>query len=70
MILTVGGGELILLRVIVTPIVRMTTLDLATKTLDTTFGVSSTMWTIIEQKLGIICTCLPMCRIPVAIILP
>ncbi|KAJ9428906.1 hypothetical protein QL093DRAFT_2075398 [Fusarium oxysporum] len=56
-------------RVIVTSIVRMTTLDLATKTLDTTFDISSTMWTIIEQNLAIICTCLPMCRIPIAIIL-
>ncbi|KAG5785334.1 hypothetical protein H9Q73_001014 [Fusarium xylarioides] len=65
MILTMGGGV-----VIVTSIVRMTTLDLATKTLDTTFDISSTMWTIIEQNLAIICTCLPMCRIPIAIILP
>ncbi|KAJ4126887.1 hypothetical protein NW765_002676 [Fusarium oxysporum] len=65
MVLTMGGGV-----VIVTSIVRMTTLDLATKTLDTTFDISSTMWTIIEQNLAIICTCLPMCRIPIAIILP
>ncbi|KAI1031039.1 hypothetical protein LB504_001013 [Fusarium proliferatum] len=65
MVLTMGGGV-----VIVTSIVRMTTLDLATKTLDTTFEISSTMWTIIEQNLAIICTCLPMCRIPIAIILP
>ncbi|PCD45516.1 hypothetical protein AU210_000950 [Fusarium oxysporum f. sp. radicis-cucumerinum] len=56
-------------RVIVTSIMRMTNLDLATKTLDTTFDISSTMWTIIEQNLAIICTCLPMCRIPIAIIL-
>ncbi|KAL9574907.1 hypothetical protein ACKAV7_000904 [Fusarium commune] len=65
MVLTMGGGF-----VIVTSIVRMTTLDLATKTLDTTFDISSTMWTIIEQNLVIICTCLPMCRIPIAIIIP
>ncbi|EXK88012.1 hypothetical protein FOQG_08459 [Fusarium oxysporum f. sp. raphani 54005] len=65
MVLTMGGGV-----VIVTSIVRMTTLDLATKTLDTTFDISSTMWTIIEQNFAIICTCLPMCRIPIAIILP
>ncbi|KAK2688801.1 hypothetical protein QWA68_012737 [Fusarium oxysporum] len=65
MVLTMGGGI-----VIVTSIVRMTTLDLATKTLDTTFDISSTMWTIIEQNFAIICTCLPMCRIPIAIILP
>ncbi|KAI3586558.1 hypothetical protein IWW34DRAFT_889716 [Fusarium oxysporum f. sp. albedinis] len=64
MVLTMGGGV-----VIVTSIMRMTTLDLATKTLDTTFDISSTMWTIIEQNLAIICTCLPMCRIPIAIIL-
>ncbi|EXA53142.1 hypothetical protein FOVG_01101 [Fusarium oxysporum f. sp. pisi HDV247] len=65
MVLTMAGGV-----VIVTSIVRMTTLDLATKTLDTTFDISSTMWTIIEQNFAIICTCLPMCRIPIAIILP
>ncbi|KAF5619254.1 integral membrane protein [Fusarium sp. NRRL 25303] len=64
-VLTMGGGV-----VVATSIVRMTTLDLATKTLDTTFEISSTMWTIIEQNLAIICTCLPMCRIPIAIILP
>lgn len=28
--------------------------------------ISSTMWTIIEQNLAIICTCLPMCRLPIA----
>ncbi|KAF5616706.1 integral membrane protein [Fusarium sp. NRRL 52700] len=61
MVLTMGG---------VTSIVRMTTLDLATKTLDTTFDISSTMWTIIEQNSAIICTRLPMCRIHIAIILP
>ena len=27
-------------------------------------NISSTMWSLIEQNLAIICTCLPMCRIP------
>lgn len=29
-------------------------------------NISSTMWSIIEQNLAIICTCLPMCRLPIA----
>ncbi|RGP66508.1 integral membrane [Fusarium longipes] len=61
MLLTTGGG-----LVIATSIVRMTTLSSSANTSDTTFEVSSTMWTIIEQNLAIICTCLPMCRLPIA----
>ncbi|KAF4988467.1 hypothetical protein FGRMN_9750, partial [Fusarium graminum] len=64
-VITMGGGV-----VIVTSIVRMTTLRSSTKTPDTTFNITSTMWTIIEQNLAIICTCLPMCRIPLATLFP
>ncbi|KAJ4004266.1 hypothetical protein NW752_011880 [Fusarium irregulare] len=58
-LLTLGGG-----LVIATSIVRMTTLPFTAKTPDTTYNISSTMWSLIEQNLAIICTCLPMCRIP------
>ncbi|WZH39864.1 Integral membrane protein [Fusarium acuminatum] len=64
-VITMGGGV-----VIVTSIVRMTTLKKSTNTADTTFNITSTMWTIIEQNLAIICTCLPMCRIPLATLFP
>ncbi|UZP33410.1 hypothetical protein NXS19_001226 [Fusarium pseudograminearum] len=61
MLLATGGG-----LVITTSIVRTTTLSFTAKTPDTTFNISSTMWSIIEQNLAIICTCLPMCRLPIA----
>ncbi|KAG8359118.1 hypothetical protein FVEN_g3247 [Fusarium venenatum] len=61
MLLATGGG-----LVITTSIVRMTTLTFSAKTPDTTFDISSIMWSIIEQNLAIICTCLPMCRLPIA----
>ncbi|KAG9250314.1 uncharacterized protein F5Z01DRAFT_683959 [Emericellopsis atlantica] len=32
--------------------------------------IASTLWTLIEQNVAIICACLPMCRLPLASILP
>ncbi|KAF4958541.1 hypothetical protein FSARC_11000 [Fusarium sarcochroum] len=65
MVLTMGGGV-----VVVTSIVRMTTLKTSAKSTDTTYDITSTMLTIVEQNLAIICTCLPMCRTPLAILFP
>jgi len=48
--------------VIVTSVMRMTTLNTTSKSPDPTYEVGATMWTIIEINLAIICACLPMCR--------
>ncbi|KAF5018402.1 hypothetical protein F66182_9609 [Fusarium sp. NRRL 66182] len=65
MVLTIGGGV-----VIVMSTVRTTTLEFSAKSPDTTYDIASTLWTIVEQNLAIICTCLPMCRIPLTILFP
>ncbi|KAL7789388.1 putative PTH11-type G-protein coupled receptor protein [Trichoderma ceciliae] len=56
--------------VTVTSILRATTLDFSTTSPDTTFDISSTLWTIIEENVAIICACLPMCRIVLAFLFP
>ena len=35
-----------------------------------TDDIASTFWTMIEENIAIICACLPMCRLPLSIILP
>lgn len=56
--------------VVFTSVMRMTTLDLSSTSPDTTFEIASSMWTIIEANIGIICACLPMCQLPLTIIFP
>ncbi|RFU71915.1 integral membrane [Trichoderma arundinaceum] len=56
--------------VTVTSILRATTLNFSTTSPDTTFDITSTLWTIIEENVAIICACLPMCRIVLAFIFP
>ncbi|KAK0109306.1 hypothetical protein ONS96_003125 [Cadophora gregata f. sp. sojae] len=56
--------------VVVTSIFRMQTLDFSTKTPDVTYDILSSLWTMIEPNVGIICACLPMCRLPLTILLP
>ncbi|EFQ25834.1 uncharacterized protein GLRG_00978 [Colletotrichum graminicola M1.001] len=58
------------LFVTITSILRMTTLNLSTTSPDTTFDIASTLWTLVEENLAIICACLPMCRIPLKHIFP
>ncbi|KAM0496036.1 hypothetical protein ACHAP9_006968 [Verticillium nonalfalfae] len=53
--------------VTVTSILRMTTLNFSTRSPDPT---SSTLWTMIEIHVAIICACLPMCRLPLAYLFP
>ncbi|KAK3368472.1 hypothetical protein B0H63DRAFT_76543 [Podospora didyma] len=48
--------------VIVTSCLRMTTINIAATSPDTTFDIASTMWTIIEMNVAIVCACLPMAR--------
>ncbi|KAK0732395.1 hypothetical protein B0T21DRAFT_393906 [Apiosordaria backusii] len=54
----------------ITSILRMTTLNLSSTSPDITFDIDSSIWTMIEQNLAIICACLPVCRLPLSYILP
>ncbi|KAJ2891353.1 hypothetical protein MKZ38_000557 [Zalerion maritima] len=48
--------------VVITSCLRMTTIDIAATTTDQTFDIASTMWTIVEMNVAIVCACLPMLR--------
>ncbi|KAI0142963.1 hypothetical protein GGR57DRAFT_508431 [Xylariaceae sp. FL1272] len=48
--------------VVITSILRTTTLDLQATSPDPLYDVSSTMWTLIEMSVAIICACLPQAR--------
>ncbi|KAK0668217.1 hypothetical protein QBC41DRAFT_347410 [Cercophora samala] len=54
----------------ITSILRMTTLNFSSTSPDITFDIDSSIWTVIEQNLAIICACLPVCRLPLSYILP
>ena len=57
--------------VFATSILRMTTLDIASKSVDPTWGtLKSTMWTTIEASTAIVCACLPMVRTPIQRLVP
>lgn len=56
--------------VVITSIFRMQTLDFSTKTPDMTYDILSSLWTMIEPNVGIICACLPMCRLLLTILFP
>ncbi|POR31766.1 Uncharacterized protein TPAR_08008 [Tolypocladium paradoxum] len=56
--------------VAVTSIMRATTLNFSTTSPDITYDISSTLWTMIEENVAIICACLPMCRMVLAWIFP
>ncbi|KAL1873469.1 hypothetical protein VTK73DRAFT_917 [Phialemonium thermophilum] len=55
-VFTLGGF------VVITSCLRMTTINLTATTPDTTYDIASTMWTVIEMNLAIVCACLPMVR--------
>ncbi|KAI0379556.1 hypothetical protein F5Y04DRAFT_271863 [Hypomontagnella monticulosa] len=48
--------------VVITSCLRVTTIDLQATTPDPTYEISSTMWTIIEMNVAIVCACLPQIR--------
>ncbi|KAK3693445.1 integral membrane protein [Podospora appendiculata] len=54
----------------VTSILRMQTLNFSTASPDTTHDIASSIWTMIEENLAIICACLPVCRLPLAYVFP
>ena len=52
--------------VCVTSVLRMTTLDVSSKTPDTSAGTfPSTLWTTIEASTAVVCACAPMLRMPI-----
>ncbi|KFY24372.1 hypothetical protein V493_05283 [Pseudogymnoascus sp. VKM F-4281 (FW-2241)] len=56
--------------VMITSIFRMQTLNFSSTSSDPTYDVLSSLWTIIEENVGIICACLPACRPILTILLP
>lgn len=46
----------------ITSCLRLTTLDVQAHTQDRTFDIISTMWTVIEMNMAIMCACLPQIR--------
>ncbi|KAI0153789.1 integral membrane protein [Pestalotiopsis sp. NC0098] len=56
--------------VAVTSILRMQTLDFSSSSTDTTYDLDSSIWTMIEENIAIICSCLPMMRGPLSICFP
>ncbi|KAK3382091.1 integral membrane protein [Lasiosphaeria ovina] len=54
----------------VTSILRMQTLSFSTTSPDITWDIDSSIWTMIEENLAIICACLPVCRLPLSYIFP
>ncbi|KAI1496459.1 hypothetical protein F5X99DRAFT_400376 [Biscogniauxia marginata] len=48
--------------VVITSCLRVTTIDLQAKSLDPLYDIASTMWTIIEMNVAVICACLPQIR--------
>ncbi|CAJ2510296.1 Uu.00g061960.m01.CDS01 [Anthostomella pinea] len=48
--------------VVITSCLRITTLDIQATTTDPLYDIASTMWTIIEMNVAVICACLPQIR--------
>ncbi|KAI1080746.1 hypothetical protein F5B20DRAFT_93426 [Whalleya microplaca] len=48
--------------VTVTSILRMQTLDFSSTSSDPTYDITSSIWTVIEDNVALICACLPMCK--------
>ncbi|MCJ1341455.1 hypothetical protein MMC09_006751 [Bachmanniomyces sp. S44760] len=56
--------------VTVTSVIRMTTLRFSSTSQDRTYDIISSLWTITEENVGIICACLPMLRAPLSTLFP
>ncbi|KAK9777181.1 hypothetical protein AB5N19_12290 [Seiridium cardinale] len=48
--------------VVITSCLRLTTLNMQVRTSDPTYDIASTMWTVIEMNVAIMCACLPQIR--------
>ncbi|EFR04129.1 integral membrane protein [Nannizzia gypsea CBS 118893] len=59
------------LFVCVTSVLRITTIDIATSRSDTPWtNINSSVWTVIEYNLAIICSCMPPLWRPISILIP
>lgn len=47
---------------VITSCLRFTTLNLQATTPDPTYDIASTMWTVIEMNVSVVCACLPQIR--------
>ncbi|KAH8674315.1 hypothetical protein BX600DRAFT_433899 [Xylariales sp. PMI_506] len=56
--------------VVITSCLRITTINIQATTNDQTYDIASTMWTIIEMNVAIICACLPQIRPLIAKVFP
>lgn len=56
--------------VVITSCLRVTTIQTQATTTDKTYEVTSTMWTIVEMNMAIICACLPQVRALLAGLFP
>ncbi|KAL5358394.1 putative plasma membrane protein Pth11-like protein [Aspergillus floccosus] len=57
--------------VCITSVLRITTLNIATSRLDITWNsIGSSMWTVIESNLAILCACLPALQRPLVFLFP
>ncbi|KAI1499600.1 integral membrane protein [Biscogniauxia marginata] len=56
--------------VTVTSILRMQTLNFSSTSPDTTYDITSSIWTVIEENVAILCACLPMCKGPLSLLFP
>ncbi|KFY94189.1 hypothetical protein V500_03379 [Pseudogymnoascus sp. VKM F-4518 (FW-2643)] len=56
--------------VMITSIFRMQTLNFSSTSSDPTYDIASSLWTIVEENVGIICACLPSCRPILSMLLP
>ncbi|KAK0630307.1 hypothetical protein B0T17DRAFT_488588 [Bombardia bombarda] len=54
----------------ITSIFRLQTLSFSSTSPDTTYDIASSIWTMIEINMAIICACLPVCRLPLAYVFP
>ncbi|KFY33316.1 hypothetical protein V494_07729 [Pseudogymnoascus sp. VKM F-4513 (FW-928)] len=58
------------LIVMITSIFRMQTLNFSSTSSDPTYDIASSLWTIVEENVGIICACLPSCRPILSMLFP
>ncbi|KAK8090416.1 hypothetical protein PG997_005377 [Apiospora hydei] len=56
--------------VVITSCLRVTTINVQATTNDQTYEIASTMWTVIEMNVAIVCACLPQIRPLIVMVFP
>ncbi|KAK8048152.1 PTH11-typeG-protein-coupled receptor [Apiospora phragmitis] len=56
--------------VVITSCLRITTINVQATTDDQTYDIASTMWTVIEMNVAIVCACLPQIRPLIVMVFP